>query len=273
MHKKLFNRLFICLLFFTQIVLAGTSDEQSPNIKTQSVAYTVNGEEFAGYYAYDANQTGKHPGVLVVHEWWGQNAYARKRAEDLAKEGYPAFALDMYGTGKATEHPDEATAFMQATFEKADTIPERFDAAYNWLKQQPQVDAEHIAAIGYCYGGGVVLAMARAGKDLDAVASFHGSLATETPAEKGEVKAKVAVFTGADDKMVPPEQVQAFEQEMQNAGVDYMLKSYPNTLHSFTNPAATELGKKTGMPIAYNAEADKDSWQRMLEVFEEAFGE
>lgn len=263
--------ILVSLLFTCLAVFADSSMPESPDIKTQSVTYIIDGQEFTGYYAYDANQTGKHPGVLVVHEWWGQNEYARKRAADLAKAGYPAFALDMYGSGKVAEHPDEATAFMQATFEKAGIIPQRFDAAMDWLKQQPQVDSEHIAAIGYCYGGGVVLGMARAGKDLDAVASFHGSLATGTPAKPGEVKARVAVFTGAEDPMVPPEQIQAFKQEMQNAGVEYTLKSYPGAVHSFTNPGATAVGEKTGMPLAYDAEADTDSWQAMLDLFDEVF--
>lgn len=265
---KALSRSTALIIFLGQSILAQSALAE---IKTEEVSYQIDGQTFNGFYAYDAEQPGKRPGVLVVHEWWGQNDYARKRATDLAKEGYAAFALDMYGEGKVADHPDEAKAFMMATFEKAETVPQRFDAAYDWLQQQPQVQSEQMAAIGYCYGGGVVLGMARAGKDLDAVVSFHGSLAAQSPAEAGTVKAKVAVYTGAQDPMVPPEQVQAFEEEMQNAGVDYSLTSYPNAVHSFTNPGATAVGEKTGMPLAYDAEADADSWQGMLEIFEQIF--
>lgn len=258
----------VLLALFSQCVVAGSLEN---DIRTERVTYHLQGKAFHGFYAYDAAKEGKRPGVLVVHEWWGQNEYARKRAEDLAKEGFAAFALDMYGEGRVATHPDEAQAFMKATFAKAETVPERFDAAFSWLQQQPQVYSDKIAAIGYCYGGGVVLGMARAGKDLDAVVSFHGSLATETPAVAGRITAKVAVFTGAKDPMVPLEQVQGFEKEMQAAAVNYTLKSYPNALHSFTNPAANLVAEKTGLPVGYDEEADTDSWQGMLEIFNQVF--
>lgn len=265
---RLVSVLLAYVVVFSQSVAA---DSSVSDIRTEKVTYHLQGKAFHGFYAYDAAINGKRPGVLVVHEWWGQNDYARQRAEDLAKAGYAAFALDMYGEGRVASHPDEAQAFMKATFAKAETVPMRFDAAFSWLQQQPQVLNDKIAAIGYCYGGGVVLGMARAGKDLDAVVSFHGSLATQTPAITGRVKAKVAVFTGAKDPMVPVEQVQGFEKEMRAAGVSYTLKSYPNARHSFTNPAANAVAENTDLPVGYDAEADADSWQGMLEIFNQVF--
>ena len=128
-------------------------------------------------------------------------------------------------------------------------------AAMDFLKQQPTVDPTRIAAIGYCFGGGVVLNMARQGVDLKGVASFHGGLAAVKPAQPGMVKAKILVLNGGDDKFVTPEQIEAFKQEMKAAGADFPFISYPGAIHSFTNPDADELGKKFNMPIAYNANA------------------
>jgi len=240
-------------------------------LKTEEIVYRVGAEKFTGYLAWDDAIKGKRPGVLVVHEWWGHNAYARKRAEMLAELGYTAFALDMYGSGKVADHPDDAKGFMQAVVSNMPEAEKRFDKAKSILQAQPTVDADHIAAIGYCFGGGIVLHMARVGDDLDGVVSFHGSLGTEQPAAKGKVKARVRVFTGAADPFAPPELVSAFEQEMQQAGVDYQVQSYPGVKHSFTNPQADEFAKRFGMPLAYDKHADEDSWQRMQTFFAEIF--
>lgn len=239
-----------------------------PSIVTKEVEYTVGGQPFTGFLAYDENKTGKRPGVLVVHEWWGHNDYARSRAEQLAEMGYVAFALDMYGAGKVADHPDNAMKFMQEATKDPELAKQRFLAAKELLQQQPMTDADKIAAIGYCFGGGVVLNMARAGVDIDGVASFHGVLAPVMPATPGGVKAKVMVFNGADDPFVPREQVEAFKAEMDAAGVDYELIDYPGVMHSFTNPGATEVGKKYEMPLVYDENADKDSWSRMKAFFD-----
>ena len=177
----------------------------------------------------------------------------------------------MYGDGKQASHPDDAKKFAGAVRQNMDVAEARFNAALDLLKQQPNVDSTHLAAIGYCFGGGVVLGMARRGLDIDAVASFHGSLGTQSPAQPGSINTRIAVFNGADDPMSKPEQVTAFKQEMDKAGADYMLVDYPGTMHAFTNPEADELGAKFGLPLKYNAEADKDSWAQMQVFLKESF--
>ncbi len=232
-------------------------------VQNKEIIYQVNGTEFTGYLAFDDALEGKRPGILVVHEWWGHNAYARKRADMLAALGYTAFALDMYGTGKLADHPDDAKAFMMAVTGDTEEMKKRFQTGLNILLAQPSVDKEKTAAIGYCMGGGISLNMARAGADLDGVVVFHGSLGAKQPVKSGDIKAEVMVFTGADDPFVPQAQVQAFEQEMKSAGVAYTLKSYPGVKHSFTNPDSDGLAKRFNMPLAYNKSADEDSWQQM----------
>lgn len=240
-------------------------------IREQTLNYRVGDTEMVGFLAWDDAVEGKRPGVLVVHEWWGLNDYARKRARMLAKAGYTALAVDMYGGGRSTEHPKEAEGFMNAVFAEQDAARLRFQAAHKLLQEQAATDPQRIAAIGYCFGGGVVLAAARRGDDLDLVASFHGMLASQNPAQPGVVKARVLAFNGAADPMVPPEQVTGFEQEMRSAGVDYRLENYPEVTHSFTNPDADRIGKATGMPIAYDAAADTHSWQTLLDELKKSF--
>ncbi len=205
------------------------------------------------------------PAVVVVHEWWGLNDYARKRAKMLADAGYTAIAVDMYGHGKTTTHPKDATAFMNAALAEPEAMNARFDAAMAILKQQTRGD---IYAIGYCFGGAVVLNQARRGVELAGVASFHGSLAAEQPAHPGVVKAKVLVATGGADPMVPAEQVGSFVEEMSAAGVDLQLLSFPEAQHSFTNPGSTALGKKYGLPLSYDAAADSESWAALMRMLE-----
>ena len=250
------------------LALAGTA---AAEIKGETIDYRSGETTLKGYLAVDDSLQGKHPGILVVHEWWGLNDYARKRARMLAELGYTALAIDMYGDGKTATHPDTAGKFAGELSKNLPLAKARFLAALELLKQQPTVDSERIAAIGYCFGGGVVLAMARAGIDLRGVASFHGSLATNNPAQPGTVKTKVLVLTGADDPFAPPEQVAAFKKEMEAAGVTYRLVSYPGAKHSFTNPDADAFGKQFNLPLAYNAEADQKSWQAMQDFFREIF--
>ena len=242
-----------------------------PRIHGKAVEYTSQGVVMKGFLAYDENIKERRPGVLVVHEWWGLNNYARKRAEMLAEMGYTALAVDMYGDGKQAMHPDDAGKFASEVMKNFDVGKARFLAAMDFLKQQPTVDAARIAAIGYCFGGGVVLNMARQGVDLKGVASFHGMLAPVTPAQPGMVKAKILVLHGADDKFVPPQQVEAFKEEMHHAGVDFQFISYPGAVHSFTNPDADEYAKKFNMAVAYNANADKDSWGELQKFLEAIF--
>lgn len=254
----------VCLIFFLPLVSQAA-------VVGEEVDYHSGNTVLKGYIAYDDSIKGKRPGVLVVHEWWGHNEYARHRARMLAGLGYTALAVDMYGNGKQADHPDDAGKFAAAVRNNMPEAEARFRAAMNLLRKHKTVDARHIAAIGYCFGGGIVLEMARRGLDLDGVVSFHGSLGTANPAKKGVVKARVLVLNGADDPFTKPEQINAFKEEMKKAGVDYRFISYPGAKHAFTNPAATELGKRFGLPLAYNAEADKKSWDEMKQFFKDLF--
>ena len=254
-----------------QATVEDSEPQTNPQIKGEVITYEVGGESFTGYLAYDANRKGPRPGVLVVHEWWGQNAYARHRAEQLAALGYTAFALDMYGTGKVAEHPKDAMAFMTEAISKTDAIKERFMTAEQLLKAQPTVEPTKIAAIGYCFGGGVVLNMAKAGLDLAGVASFHGSLEPVFAAGPDGVKAKILVMNGAADVMITPEQISAFKSEMDAAGADYRFINYEGAMHSFTNPGATAVGEENNMPLAYNEKADKESWAELQRFLDSIF--
>ncbi len=224
-----------------------------------------------GYLAYDDALQGKRPGILVVHEWWGHNDYARKRARMLAGLGYTALAVDMYGDGKRAEHPKDAKTFSSAVGGNLELAKSRFIAALDLLHKHASVDAKHTAAIGYCFGGGIVLQMARLGVDLDGVVSFHGSLKTGNPAVKGQVKPRVLVHNGADDPFVKAEDIVNFEKEMKAAGVQYELINHPGAKHSFTSPAADGYAKKFNMPLAYDPVADKKSWQSMQDFFKQIF--
>lgn len=240
-------------------------------VVTKVIPYSVNNVSMTGYYAYDDSYKGKRPGVLVVHEWWGHNDYARKRARMLAKLGYSAFALDMYGNGKVANHPEDAKKFMTEVISNMDNARQRYKKALSILKAQSVTDSARIGAIGYCFGGGVVLDMARQGLPLKGVASFHGSIAAKQPAIKGKVKASVLVLNGADDPFVTKEQISAFKKEMKEANVNYEFINYKGVKHSFTNPAADEFGKKFNMPLQYNKKADMQSWNKMKTFFATVF--
>ena len=265
------KKTIVGLLMLTMVLMVSAVVSAAPKIKGEPVDYKAGGVTMKGYLAYDENIKGKRPGVLVVHEWWGQNEYSRKRARMLAELGYTALAVDMYGEGKTATHPDDAIKFSSETMKNFPVAKERFESAMNFLKKQRTVDPDRIAAIGYCFGGGVVLNMARQGVDLKAVASFHGSLAAIKPAQTGTMKAKIRVYNGEDDKFMPNEAIDAFMQEMRDAKVDFQFINYPGAIHAFTNPEADELGKKFGLPLAYNAEADKRSWADMANFFAEVF--
>lgn len=236
----------------------------SAAIKSRVVDYEHAGVPLQGYIAWSDAAKGKRPGVLVVHEWWGHNQHARSAADRLARAGYVAFALDMFGKGRVTTHPESAQAFVAQSMQDATLIPGRFGAALQLLKADPLVDPTRIGAIGYCFGGAVALGMARAGEDLKAVATFHGALATENPARPGQVKPKLLIMTGADDPMIPADAVAAFEQEMKAAGVNYRVIKYPGAKHGFTNPNADQAGVPG---LGYNAAADKKSWDELMRFF------
>ncbi|HKJ17609.1 MAG TPA: dienelactone hydrolase family protein [Xanthomonadales bacterium] len=242
---------------------------------TKEFTYSGDGVEMTGFLAWDDSIDGPRPGVLVVHEWWGQNEYPRERAKMLAELGYTALALDIYGEGKQAEHPDDAGTFMRAALQNLPGMRDRFNAAMQVLREQPTVDAENIAAIGYCFGGGVVLHMARYGADLKAVASFHGSLGLgiAPEGEGSDVTARVVAYNGEADPWVTPEQIAGLSASMESAGAQFELVSLPGATHGFSNPAADINGEKFGLPLAYSPLADEASWAHMQLVLEAAFSE
>ncbi|WP_417695924.1 dienelactone hydrolase family protein [Pseudomonas sp.] len=257
------------------VVLLAFSAASHAAIQTQEIPYTsADGTKLMGYYAYDDAVKGPRPGVVVVHEWWGLNDYSKRRARDLAGLGYSALAIDMYGDGKNTEHPKDAMAFMQAALKDGKAASARFQAGLDLLKKQPHTDPDKIAAIGYCFGGKVVLDAARQGVPLAGVVSFHGALVTNTPATPGSVKAKVLVEHGALDSMVTPDNVTAFKSEMDKAGADYTFVNLEDAKHGFSNPDADRLGhgEHGGPDIGYNKQADEKSWADMQKFFKKIFG-
>ena len=264
-------RNILAVVIGVSMFLGLSSENAEAAIKSQKVVYKVGAKEFTGYLAFDDSISGKRPGVIVVHEWWGHDAYARKRADMLAAQGYTALALDMYGTGVLAEHPKDAGTFAKEASKNPDVKKARFLAALDELKKHGTVDASKTAAIGYCFGGSVVLDMARAGIDLDGVVSFHSSLGLSIKPRLGGVKAKVRVFHGGGDKFVKKKTLDNFLAEMEATGADFKFVSYPGVAHSFTNPEATARGKKFKLPLAYNAEADTDSWSQTMDFFKLIF--
>jgi len=257
-------------LLIAACLLAGPAQAE---LQAQSVDYEVNGEPFTGYIAHDDAFSGERPGVLVVHEWWGHNEFARSQAEKLARAGYTAFALDMYGSGKVADHPDDAGKFSKQATRRFEQVVDRFNRARAILADHPTVDGERIAAQGYCFGGSVVLNMARSGADLDGVVSYHGSLGGLVPVKEGAIDARVQVYTGGADNFVPPEQVGGFVEDMQAAGADLTLVSFPGVKHSFMNPGADAYAEEFGMPIAFDPAAAERAWQGTLAFYEEIFSD
>jgi dienelactone hydrolase len=255
--------LFVGLLLLVSLALEAA-------VKGHEVEYKGGGVTMKGYIAYDDAIQGKRPGILVVHEWWGQNEYARKRARMLAELGYTALALDMYGDGKQASHPDDAGKFAQEVMANMDVATKRFEAALETLKANPTVDGNRIGAIGYCFGGGIVVQMARRGVDhLKGVVSFHGNPGSQTPAKPGQITAKILIEHGEADQFLKKEDLDKAVQDLKNAGVDVRVDVYPNAMHSFTNPDADKFGKQFNLPLAYNADADQKSWEAMKKFFKE----
>lgn len=247
----------------TESTATKTETASAQDIRGEEITYQVGDVTLTGYIAYDANQTEQRPGVLVVHEWWGHNEYVRSRAHLLAQMGYTAFALDMYGDGKQASHPDDAQKFKTEVTDNMDVGEQRFLAAKKILNEHETTFPNKTAAIGYCFGGGIVLHMARQGDNLQGVASFHGTLATETPAKPHAIKSKILVLHGADDPFVPDDHVETFKTEMAAAVADMKFIAYPDTVHGFTNPGATMMGEKFNLPLAYNKEVDEKSWAEL----------
>ncbi len=235
---------------------------------TERVEYRQGDAVLEGYLAYDDAREGKRPGILVVHEWTGINDYIKGRVRQLAELGYVAFAADIYGKG--VRPSNRAEAAQQAGMYRADRplLRARAIAGLEQLKKNALVDGSRVAAIGYCFGGGTVLELARSGADVAGVVSFHGNLDTPHPKDAETIKGKVLVLHGADDPNVPPEQVKAFQDEMRDARVDWQMISYGNAVHSFTNP---DSGSDPSTGAAYNKKADERSWKAMRLFLDELF--
>ncbi len=235
-----------------------------------AVSYKDGDVELTGYIYWEDAFSGKRPGILVVHEWWGLNDYAKLRAEMLAEMGYVAFAADMYGGGKITRHADDAKGWMQQITANVDAWQRRALLGLEQLKAHPKVDTERLAAIGYCFGGATVMQLAYAGAELDGVVSFHGSLPPAAEGQAEQIKGRILIAHGDADGFVPAERIQAFKQALSDADVDWEMDIYSGARHGFTNPYADGYGMAG---IAYHEAADRRSWMRMLRFFEEIFEE
>ncbi len=238
-------------------------------IRSQDVSYSAGAASLRGHLATPEQSNGA--GVLVLHEWWGLNDYIRGRAVQLAELGYTALAADIYGDGQVAADAEQANTLMSAALGDVPGTEARLDAAIALLAEQDGVDAAKTAAIGYCFGGALALHAARTGRPPAAVVSFHGALASLHKPAPGSVKARILVCHGADDALVPAEDIAAFKKEMDEAGANYEFKAYPGALHGFTNPEATAKGKEFGLPLAYDEAVDKESWQDMQKLFAEVF--
>lgn len=240
------------------------------SIKTEEVSYTGDGVTMKGIVAYNETLNSLRPIVLIVPEWWGIGDYTKGRAKQLAELGYVAFAVDMYGEGKTAESPDEAGKLAGPFYSNTKMAAARFEAALAKIKTYPNADTTRIAAIGYCFGGAMVLNMARLGEPLKGVVSFHGNL-MGTPADKKLLKADILICHGEADAFVLPAEVAAFKKQMDSIGASYTFKSYPGATHAFTNPNADVKAKKYNMPIAYNPAADSASFNEMKLFFAKIF--
>jgi dienelactone hydrolase len=238
-------------------------------VKSETISYPAGTVVAQGFLACDDQRSGKRPGVVVAPAWWGLNDYAKTRAKMLAELGYVALAADLYGGGKVATDRKEAAAYAGA-LKRGDRkeLRARITAALEQLKKDPRVDTARTAAIGYCFGGTTVLELARSGAELRGVVSFHGGLDTEDPAQVGKVKAKLLVCHGADDPVAPAAQVQAFQEEMRKAQVNWQMNLYGGAVHDFTNPGA---GSNPASGVAYNRQADERSWREMQDFFREVF--
>lgn len=239
-------------------------------IQEEAVTYKDGDTVMKGFVVYDDAVKGKRPGIVVVHEWWGITKHTRAEARRFAQSGYTAFVADMYGDAKTADNPTDAGALMKSVMGNAAAVQSRFNAAREQLAKHASVDAKRIGASGYCMGGAVVLSAARAGADLAGVAAFHPSLGGYRTGP-GPVKAKVLVLNGADDPFNKPEQIDGFKKDLEAAKVDLIFINYPGAVHAFTNPEATEKGQQYKIPLAYNAEADKQSKAEAAKFFNAVF--
>ena len=263
------NRLFVIVVWTVCLLISVATDARA-EIETRRITYKDGDTTLVGHLYYDVEQAGQRPGVLVVHEWWGLNKYARTRARMLAEMGYVAFALDMYGQGKSTTERHTAQEWATAHYKDLTMMRRRAALGLNVLRSEALVDKKRIAAIGYCFGGSTVLQLAYAGADIAGVVSFHGNTLPPSEEDVKRIKAGILVCHGAADPFVPQERLQSFVDAVNGKGVDFQVIQYGGAVHSFTNPGA---GDDNASGSAYNAKADARSWAHMQVYFEELFAE
>jgi len=276
---KRYTLISVCCFAFALLLISCKNEDnnkevdktqiRTPKIKEEPVTYSIDSLNMNNYLAFDENVEGKRPAVLVIHEWWGLNDYTKRRAKMLAEMGYIAMAVDMYGNERMGNDPGAAQNLAMPYYQHPDMAKKIFDRAVEELRKNPNVDQTKMAGIGYCFGGGMLLNFVRMGESLNGIVSFHGSL-LGTPANKDLTKAEILVCHGEADSFVNAE-VAPFKKQMDSIGKSYTFKSYPGATHAFTNPEATETGKKFNMPIEYNAAADSASWNDMREFFGRIF--
>jgi dienelactone hydrolase len=262
--------LFVVMKNLIPTFLLMTTVVTSPAaIHTETVEYKQGEATLEGFVAYDDSISGKRPGVLVVHQWFGLTAYEKRRATMLAQLGYVAFCADIYGKDNRPKNVQEASALVGKYEHEGDRslLRARVNAALGELKKNELVDTKRVAAIGYCFGGTTVVELARSGADLNGVVSFHGGLDSPAPADGKNIKCKVLALAGADDPFQKPEDLTAFESEMRDSKVDWQIVFYGGAVHAFTqpDPGFVNAGAK------YNEKADKRSWEAMKTFFAEIF--
>jgi len=244
-------------------------DSNQDLIVTKDIEYTVDGKQYKSHLAYDGMISGERPVVYILPEWWGITDYTKNRANQIAELGYLAVVVDMFGDGGFVDTPEKAQQQTQPIYENPDFAKQLFEAAIDHSKTLEEADETKLAAIGYCFGGAMVLNFAREGEPLKGVVSFHGNLLTGVKASSNAVP--MLVLNGEADSFISAEEIQSFKDEMDKAEVDFKFINYPDAVHSFTNPEATEVGKKFGMNVAYNKEADEASWDEMKSFLSKIF--
>jgi dienelactone hydrolase len=259
MNKKAATMLAISLLSVTNLFAA---------IKTAPVEYQAGDVTMEGYVAYDDAAKSPQPGIMIVPDWMGLRQFAKDKAEQLAKEGYVAFAVDVYGKGVRPKDVKEAGQFATKYKDDRNLLRSHMKAAYDQFVQMKEVDPKKVVVMGYCFGGTAALELARSGAPLVGTATFHGGLSTPTPQDAKNIKGPVLVMHGGDDPFVNAQEVAAFKQEMKNANVNLTFVVYPGAVHAFTNP---EAGNDNSKGAAYNKDADKKSWAEFEKFLKKVF--
>lgn len=239
-------------------------------IMTETTQYELDGVTLEGLYAYDDSWTGPHPGVLICHAWMGLGDHERETAEKLAAEGCAAFALDIFGVDTNITSFEEASANAGIYREDLDLLRARAYAGLEVLRNRPEVAPDKIVAIGFCFGGGTVLELARSGADINGIVTFHGSLTTPDPTRMSNFQGKALICHGADDPHANLDTVMQVNEELKNGGVDYEIILYGGAVHSFTDPYA---GNNVSSGAAYNEDAARRSWDAMMQFLHEVFSE